>query len=129
MLESKLNVCNIIIDTSSILFGFAYNKNIFETIKINYPNCKIIISKGIIRELTNISKSTGKRGMSAKTALKSIKHSNFVIEEEDGNVDEWIYNRAQQINAKVITNDTELIKRLKYVNINCAKMTMSGVLK
>jgi rRNA-processing protein FCF1 len=123
------NECNIIIDTSSILFGFANGKDIFELIKINYPNCRIIISKGVIRELNNIAKSTGRRGVYAKTALEAIKHKSIDIINDNKNVDEWIYKYAQTTKAKVVTNDTELYKRLKDLNINCVKMTISGMLK
>ncbi|MGC8572105.1 MAG: PIN domain-containing protein [Candidatus Micrarchaeia archaeon] len=126
MLEEE---CNIIIDTSSILFGFTYNKDIFELVKISYPNCKIIISKGIIRELKNIAKSTGKRGVYAKTALEAIKHKDINIVNDNNIVDEWIYKYAQSIDAKVVTNDTELYKRLKDLSIKCMKMTVSGNIK
>ena len=119
----------VIIDTSAILFGFKYKNDVFESVKNSYPGYKILLSKGILRELEGIAQNKGKRGSYARIALASIKYKNVDIDINNENVDDWIVETAQKLNYVVITNDSELCRRLKRFNLNCLKLTKEGFLK
>lgn len=123
-------MASVIVDTSSIVFGFSYGKDIFEAAKRTFPGRKLLISKGIIRELLKISKNQGKRGASAKTALASIRYKNLDVDTSNTSVDSWILGKSlEHPDTVVITNDTELHKRLKAEGVLALKFTKAGVLK
>ncbi len=127
----------IIIDTSSILFALKYNKNIFEIIKTKYlSNYKIIISKGIINELTRLSKTRSKLKLSATISLvlinriKEKERKIFIYKRSNINVDKWILDTSNKFkNIIIITNDTELAKKLYNNNIEIFKISKQGILK
>ncbi|MEM3875812.1 MAG: hypothetical protein QXP35_01940, partial [Candidatus Micrarchaeaceae archaeon] len=114
----------IIIDTSSILFGLKYKKNVFEVIKTKYiSNYKIFISKGIINELARLSKSKSKLAVIAKMALLLIykirqnERKVFIYKRSNINVDTWILNISNDLkNIDIITNDTNLAKKIHKKN-------------
>ena len=127
----------IIIDTSSILFALKYNKNIFEIIKTKYlSNYKIIISKGIINELTRLSKTRSKLKLSATISLviinkiKEKERKIFIYKRSNINVDKWILDTSNKFkNIIIITNDTELAKKLYNNNKEIFKISKQGILK
>lgn len=126
----------IIIDTSSILFSLKYKKNVFEVIKTKYiSNYKIIISNGIINELARLSKSRSKLSLIAKMALLLIskirqnERKVFIYRRSNINVDTWILNISNNLkNIDVITNDTELAKKINKKN-KILKISKQGILR
>ena len=135
---------NIVIDTSSILFGLKFNKNVFEIIKKEYiSNYKIILSKSIINELLRISKTKSKVAFNARTALSIIslikenERKVFIYKASNINVDKWILELPERFpDLIIITNDTLLAKKLlndnkinRNKNIRLFKLTKQGILK
>jgi rRNA-processing protein FCF1 len=113
-----------------MVFGFSFNKNIFDIVKKEFPKCEIVISDGVIRELSKIAENSGIKGMHAKTALLSIKSKNVKVHNNRGNVDSWIHKAAASYkNPVIITNDTALFKSLKQKGLNVFKLSKSGFLK
>ncbi len=120
----------MIIDTSSIVFGFSFNKDVFEIARQEFPKCEIVISDGVIGELRKIAENSGVKGSHAKTALLSIKSKNVKVHNNRGNVDSWIHKAAASYkNPVIITNDTALFKSLKQKGIIVFKLGKSGFLK
>ena len=119
-----------IIDTSSILFGFANRKDVFEAVKRSFPTMRQMISIGILNELSGISRNKGKRGTSALLAIESIKYKNVIVDNSSRSVDSWIYAKSQQYpHSVVITNDTALYTKLKHSGIKVLKLTKEGLLR
>ncbi len=119
-----------IIDTSSILFGFANKKDVFDVVKRSFPSMKQMVSIGILNELSGISQNRGKRGTSALLAIESIKYKNVIVDNSSRSVDSWIYAKSQQYpHSVVITNDTELYTKLKHSGIKVLKLTKEGLLR
>lgn len=102
----------VIVDTSSILFGFANRKSVFEAVKAElHESC--LVSKGIISELTSISKRKGTRGGEARAALWELSLKRVKIEADSKYPDSWIKERAAEKGiVAVITNDTKLAESL-----------------
>ena len=127
----------IIIDTSSMLFGLRYNKNIFELIKTKYlSNYKIIISKGILNELTYLSKYNSELALNAKAAIQIINSLTqtqskvFIYEKSSINVDSWILRASRKFdNSIIITNDTKLAEELKKIKDKESKETENKTTK
>ena len=120
----------VIIDTSSIVFGFAYRKDVFEIAKTHFHGAKLLISAGVLNELSKISENRGKKGASARAAIAAIKYKNVLVDNNTQHVDNWVLGKSLgSPNTVVITNDTALIKRLRAKGVLSYKLTKAGVLK
>ena len=111
---SYINVINlgrIIIDTSSILFALSKKVDVFESAQTELA-MKPLVSKGILTELSRMSKGSGKKARDAKVALAMIKAHKVEVNPDNKYVDSWILSQATSGMA-VCTNDTELRKSLR----------------
>jgi len=120
----------VIIDTSSILFGFSYNRNVFETAKEQFRGYKMLVSKGIINELTRLSANKGSKGLRARIALLELKSKRIDVDNISIHPDRWIVDTAIKNNSSVvITNDTALAAKLLRAKLKVYKISKSGILK
>jgi rRNA-processing protein FCF1 len=121
---------NVIVDTSSILFGISNKKDVFESAERSYPGANIIISKGVIRELTSISQNMGRKGSNARVGLTAINIKNLKVDNSNANVDSWILSIApKEPDNIVITNDTRLRGALLRKKITALKLSRDGSLR
>jgi len=120
----------IIIDTSSMLFAMESRKSAIDSVMLRYPAMDILVSKGLISELVGIGTSKGKRGAIARSCLAILKLKNVKVDNNKGNVDRWILERAQKDDVYcAITNDTELFNKLRSKNVAVLKLSRNGILK
>lgn len=120
----------LIIDTSSILFGFSNKINAFEAAQHHFPTHRLLVSSGIMRELSGIATNKGARGAHAKLALSILKSKKINILIDNQLVDKWILGSAEQHpGITVITNDSILAKRLKQAGAEVCKLSRSGILR
>ncbi|MGI0100855.1 MAG: hypothetical protein ACREBH_04035 [Candidatus Micrarchaeaceae archaeon] len=120
----------MIIDTSSILFGFSYNRNVFETASQRFPGYAPMVSKGIVGELTRFSSGKGAKGLRARVALLEIKAKKINVDNISINPDKWILDMAMRNrDCFVITNDTGLAKKLSLARAKVFKVSKSGLLR
>lgn len=124
------NLKKVIIDTSAILFGFSYNRNVFERAKEQFTGYKLTVSRGIIRELTKFSNTNGAKGIRARVALLELKAKKINVDNISVYPDKYILDSASRDrNCVVITNDTILAKKLSLINVKVYKISKSGILK
>jgi rRNA-processing protein FCF1 len=103
----------VIVDTSSILFGFANKRSVFEAVSGELGG-RCLVSKGIITELTKISTRKGIRGGEAKAALWELSLKKIKIEANSKYPDSWIRERSQEKDIEaVVTNDTKLASTIQ----------------
>ncbi len=120
----------VIIDTSSILFGIANRKDVFDIARARLPGYQMIVSRGVIREIRGISQNRGRRGASAGAALEAIKYKKVHVDNNSTDVDDWILSKAIGYpGSVVITNDTALAKRLRSNSVETRKLTRDGSLR
>lgn len=120
----------VIIDTSSILYGFSYNRNVFETARERFPGRKLLVSRGIVRELNAKASNKGEKGLRARIALLELKAKKINVDNISINADKWILNTALKNKGSiVITNDTALAESLVLAKAKVFKMSQSGILK
>jgi rRNA-processing protein FCF1 len=113
-----------------MLFGFANRKNVFEATEGMFPKCTILISRSIITELKGISKNKGKQGVTARLALAATRSKKIKVDDIIGPADDWIANTAGMGRVcAVITNDTELFRRLKSGGVTVFKFTRDGKIR
>ena len=120
----------IILDTSSILFAAANRKDAFKAIEERFPNCKIMISKGVIRELRGISSNAGRKGSSARLSLEMLGYKKVNVDNVSGNVDSWIFRKASSPGVRaVVTNDDQLARKLRGGGTAVFKVSRDGFLR
>ncbi|MDE1825007.1 MAG: hypothetical protein KGH61_01130 [Candidatus Micrarchaeota archaeon] len=120
---------SVIIDTSSILFGLSSNIDPFARLKENFPDRTIVVSTGIIRELTLISKEKRKESVHARIGLALIKKYGVKVVRGDEYVDTWIIKHSLRAEVVVCTNDVELKQRLGGRGCGVFSLSRSGLLR
>lgn len=119
-----------IIDTSSILFGFSYRKDAFAIAERAFSGLEPLVSRGTLRELEKASSNRGAKGAAARVALSILKLKKIRVDTNTGNVDSWIIRKAASMpGTVVVTNDTELLMKLKSLGVRTAKLSKSGKLR
>ncbi|MCL4403617.1 MAG: hypothetical protein M1500_03235 [Candidatus Marsarchaeota archaeon] len=120
----------IILDTSSILFAAANKKDAFKAIEAKFPNCKIMISTGVLRELRGISSNAGRRGAAAKLSLEMLGYKKVNVDNVSGNVDSWISRKASSPGVRaIVTNDDQLARKLRGGGAAVFKISREGFLR
>jgi rRNA-processing protein FCF1 len=119
----------LILDTSSMLFGFSNNVNVFELAEAEFPRYKMLVSRGIVNELEAISRNKGKKGSCARVALMELRAKKIEIDNIN-RADGWILEKARRNRGSVVvTNDTPLAKRLLRFGTAVFKISRSGMLR
>lgn len=116
----------VIIDTSSILFGFSNRTNIFTKLSDEMPDAKQLISRKILAELQKIGASRKKEARYARTALELMRNYDITVVKSSIYADRWMEKEAIAKNATVITNDTALRRRLKRLGIVALALSKNG---
>ena len=119
----------VLVDTSSIIYGLEHSKDVFEIANGRFPSHEILISRGVIAELSGLSNSNAKKAQLAKTALRIIKLKRIRVDNIKGSADDWILGKAVAEPSIVITNDTPLYKKLKSHKVDVFKLSKDGILK
>lgn len=120
----------VIIDTSSMLFGLCYNRNVFETAREMFPGYGMLVSRGITGELAAMAADRSSKGLRARVALLELKAKKISVDNISINADKWILDTAaKNRDFIVITNDTALASKLIMLRVRVFKMSKSGVLK
>jgi rRNA-processing protein FCF1 len=107
----------VILDTSAILsffeFSIDWEKELFRLL----DGYKIMIPNMVINELTVLSQQTAsQRKQKAAASLRFAKRYE-TIETVAGNADDAVIEAAKKMHGVVVTNDTELRKRLSHDSI------------
>jgi rRNA-processing protein FCF1 len=113
-----------------MLYGFAHGKDAIEAAQKHFHGRGILLSGAIIRELRGISRNRGKKGLTAKLALLSIRSKKIKVDDINGPADEWIAEAAE--NERVyatVTNDTRLFNRLRSKGALVFKFSRDGKIK
>lgn len=120
----------IIVDTSSIIFALSNKRDVFSAAKEQFPESRIMISKGVIRELDALGKGGGKDSRHARLAIALLsKHADITVQDDASYVDGWILSEAPRLKALVCTNDTGLRKLLKQKGVNTVTVSKGGILR
>lgn len=103
----------IILDTNFLTIPYQFNVNIIEEIEcLIDEKYEILTTDGVVKELENLSKKSGKDGIAAKIGLEIIKKEYIKIIKTKGNTDDVLVEISDE-NTIIATNDKILRQRLK----------------
>ncbi len=120
----------IILDTSSILFAAANRKDAFRAVAERFSDSRILISKGVKRELAGISSNKGRKGAAARLSLEMLGYKKVNVDNVSGNVDSWIVTKASSRGVRaVVTNDDQLARKLRGRGVMVFKVSREGFLR
>ena len=115
------NIKTVILDTSAIFMFFEFSINIEQEILNLIGKFRIVIPTPIFNEIKLLSEiGNEKKRRIAKSSLNLIKKKKYEIIDLNikKNGDDSVIEYASILNGLVITNDTELRKRLKDKSIS-----------
>ncbi len=113
-----------------MIFAMQHRKDPFKALEAKYPDKAILISDGVVRELEGIAVGKGKKAAAARSCIEILKLKNVKVDNINSNVDRWVLARAQRGDVYcVVTNDTELFRRLHSAKIAAFKLSKNGLLK
>ena len=118
----------VILDTSSIVFAFSMKANIFESAE-DQLRARIVVSRGVMRELDTIAARRTKAGRSARVALEMMKRYTVDVEDDDRQADKWILDAGKEDGVYVCTNDIRLKQELKKRGRIALSVSENGVLR
>ncbi len=115
----------VVLDTNFLLVPFRFKIDIIR--ELDYlidKSHRFVIASGTLTELRRIAKSVGKDGMAARLALKLVAamKDKMEVARSKGHVDDWIAAYAAENRAIVCTNDSELRRRLRALDIKVVAM-------
>ncbi|MGC8651830.1 MAG: hypothetical protein ACP5UH_01085 [Candidatus Micrarchaeia archaeon] len=120
---------SIIVDTSSILFGFENRKNVFDIVLREWHGCRLLMPSSIMGELRKKAQNSGKSGAYAKAALALLHNVPAIKIRGGSNADSWIVGNALPRKALVVTNDTLLGRRLAEMGVKVFRLSRNGMLR
>lgn len=100
---------SIVLDANALLMPFQFKINIDRELKRLFGEVPVFVPSSVLGELSNIMDKN------AKAALALARKYQIVETELSG--DDAVLDIAQKRSAAVVTNDKELIKRLRSVGI------------
>lgn len=109
----------ILVDTNVLIYSAKNGFDLFSELK-HFGASDILIPKKVVEELEQLSKtaSKGSDKKAAKLAISIINYSGLkLIEIDSGHTDDAIISYSKINNNIVLTNDSELKKRLTAENI------------
>ncbi len=101
----------VILDSNALMMPFQFGLNITVELTRLLGRCEIIVPSSIISELSSLSKHRA----SAKAGLALSKKFRVFQTKEKG--DKSIIEAAVALDAAVVTNDTDLLEKLKALGI------------
>jgi rRNA-processing protein FCF1 len=115
----------VILDTNFLLVPFQFKIDILRELEyLLETSHHYVISSKTMDELRKLGKAIGKDGMAARLAIKLVEANSSKIEmiKSSKYVDEWIVEYAKHNHAIVCTNDSDLRKKLKSLDIKVISM-------
>ena len=119
----------VLVDTSSIVFGFMNKGNVFQALREELPGYTQVISRGVLRELKRLAESRKKERASAAAALAYISGAQVEVDGSTAYVDSWIARRAEVGGGTVCTNDIKLKRGLRARGTATLSMTKGGIVR
>jgi rRNA-processing protein FCF1 len=119
-LKTQERALKVIFDSNALFVPLRFKIDIFEDLKalLNRNFMPILISP-VRREIERMARmNSSKAQREAACALKLAEKCKLIeVEKEESSVDDIIVEVAQELHAPVFTNDAQLRKRLRNINV------------
>jgi hypothetical protein len=119
-LRARQGTLKVILDSNALFVPLRFKIDIFEDLKtLLNRNFTPVLIPAVQREIEKMARTASpKARKEAAYALKLAKKCRLVkMDEEEGSADDAIVKAAHELNAAVFTNDTQLRKRLRNINV------------
>ncbi len=109
--ESSPVMPAVVLDSNALMMPFQFGLNLSAEIERLLGHCEMYVPAGVMSELRSLSK----KERAAKAGLKLAERFKIAATEASG--DEAILEAASALGAVVVTNDAELLEKLKAMGI------------
>jgi rRNA-processing protein FCF1 len=119
-LKTQQGTLKVILDSNALFVPLRFKIDIFEDLKaLLNRNFTPVLIPPVRREIEKMAKmASPKVRKEAAYALKLAEKCRLIkVDEDRGSVDDVIVKVAYEMSAAVFTNDTELRKRLRNINV------------
>lgn len=101
----------VLLDTNALVAIGSLGVDLLEELRRVAPGHEPLVPTGVLRELRGLSEGGGEDARAARLALKIAEDLERV--ETEGPVDDALVRLARERGWEVVTNDAELIRRLR----------------
>jgi len=107
----------VVLDTNALMMPYQFGINIEKELNKLLGICRIIIPRTVVEEMEKIAEGGGEAGRAAKLGLSIIKKKGFRLVETESKGDDGVLETAVKMDAAIVTNDKELKKKAKQMNL------------
>ena len=108
----------VVLDTNALMMPYQFGINIERELLKLLGMCRIIIPMTVVEEITRLSKEKGEIGRAAMLGLSIMQKRGFRLMESDQDGDDGVLEAALKVEAAIVTNDKELKKKAKELQLS-----------
>jgi len=107
----------VVLDTNALMMPYQFGINIEKELSRLLGICRIIVPRTVVEEIEKLAEQGGEMGRAAKLGLSIIKKRGFRLMETENKGDDGVLETAVKMDAAIVTNDKELKRRAKELNL------------
>ena len=107
----------VILDANALMIPYQDGINIEKELARLLGICRIIVPSCVVEEMELLASKDGTVGRAAKLGLNIIKKRGFRLMETSYKGDDGVLETALKMDGAVVTNDRELKRRAKEMNL------------
>ena len=108
----------VILDTNALMMPYQFGINIEKELNRLLGICRIIVPHSVVEEINKLTQEDGEIGRAATLGMSIIKKRGFRLMETEYRGDDGVIETALKVEAAIVTNDKELKKRAKELNLS-----------
>ena len=107
----------VVLDTNALMLPYQCGINLEKELNRLLGICRIIVPRTVVEEMEHLAQKEGSVGRAAKLGLSIVQKRGFRLVETENSGDDGVLETALRMDAAVLTNDKELKKRAKELNL------------
>ena len=104
-------------DTNALMMPYQFGINLEKELTRLLGMCRIIVPVTVVEEMERLAEKGGKVGRAAQLGLSIIKKRGFRLMETENRGDDGVIETALKMEAAIVTNDKELKKKAKELQL------------
>lgn len=108
----------VILDTNALMMPYQFGINIEKELTRLLGICRIIVPRAVVEEIQKLSEQDGEIARAATLGLSIIKKRGFRLMECESRGDDGVLETAIKLDAAIVTNDRELKKKAKDLQLS-----------
>ncbi|KAA0000775.1 MAG: hypothetical protein FE047_00790 [Thermoplasmata archaeon] len=107
----------VVLDTNALMMPYQFGINLEKELTRLLGMCRIIVPVTVVEEMERLAEKGGKVGRAAQLGLSIIKKRGFRLMETENRGDDGVIETALKMEAAIVTNDKELKKKAKELQL------------